>query len=111
VVEQRAAGEQEAAVAPGGAARDRTRVDPDHARTGVQRRTDGGEPGAAEPDDAHVGDGVPAQRRRIVPGGGIAPHGAGAGLGHAADPKGGQTLVICAAIARNAAGPTPGWSA
>ena len=60
MVEQRAAGEQEAAVATGGPASDRPGVDADHARAGVQRRAHGCEPGAAEPDHAYIGRGLPS---------------------------------------------------
>ena len=74
VVEPRAAGEQEAAVAPGGAAGDRAGVDPDDARARLERRADRGEPGAAEPDDADVGLDHAVERRGFVPCRRIAPH-------------------------------------
>ena len=80
VVEQRAAGEQEAAVAPGRPAGDRARVDADDARARLERRADRGEPRAAEPDHADVGGRIALQRRGIVPGGGVAPDGRRGGV-------------------------------
>ena len=80
---QRAAGEQEAAVAAGGAARDGSGVHAGHGRAGLERAPHCGEARAAEADDAEVhGDGA-AQRPRVLRAVGIAPDGRGEGRRHA----------------------------
>jgi hypothetical protein len=73
VVEARGAGEQEAAVASGRAARDGTGVDAGDGGAGVEQRSDRGEAGSAQADDADVGTDVTAQGRRVRPVGGIPP--------------------------------------
>jgi hypothetical protein len=89
VVELRAAGEQEAAVAAGGAAGDRPGVDPDDGRAGVQRRADRGQARSAEADDAQVGARLARERRRVLPGGRVAPDGCGGAHGPGSNQRSG----------------------